>query len=185
MATNVTSNSVEFFSNILKSKEDSLEQALKRIEKYNTETIPYKASLKKPKILEPMDPDKVEEVIGLRRQIDAYRFIINGLNNSDNIINPKESMADLIAYLGIINKRRKTEEIRLFHAKERLRKKIEHIKEVKKKKPEKYGNVLDKLSNENGNSEIKNNKMKIFHYNVAVDILERSIDKKVEKISHN
>ena len=56
---------------------------------------------------------------------------------------------------------------------------------MKKKKPEKYGNVLDKLSNENGNSEIKNNKMKIFHYNVAVDILERSIDKKVEKISHN
>ncbi len=186
MATNVTYNSIDFFNNILNRKMKSYNDALNRIDHYNTITIPYKASLKKPKYLEPISADKNPEIIGLKKQIKSYRIIIyllcikiSSYNKNYSIEFNKE---DLDIATGYISKAKKQEEIRLYHAEKRLHKKIEKIKAIKEKKPKKYGDILSKLEleKENGNPEMNNCKMKIYHYNEALKVLNEELKKHKE-----
>lgn len=183
MATNVTNNSIDFFNNILNRKIKSYNDAFNRIDYYNTIIIPYKASLKKPKYLEPISIDENPEIVGLKKQINSYNIIIYLLSIKISSYTKSYSIdfnkEDLNIALGYISRAKKQEEIRLYYAEKRLYNKIEKIKAVKAKKPKKYGDILSKLEleKENGNPEMNNCKMKISHYDKALIVLNDELEK--------
>lgn len=180
MATNVTTDTIEFLSNNLKVSEQYLEDNLARIKRFNEETLPHKRetiaamNVKKAengKTLlvydrEPIDPDTAEQVIGLKKKIEAYKVVIDKLEGKDINFNTQYTTDD---YLKFFESKEKTSSIRLHHAKSRLVKKKNKLEENKKKNPKKYGS---RPEIPDINKEIINEERKLEHWRKAKSIVE-------------
>lgn len=86
MATNVTTDAVEYMEQQLRSKQIHLEKAIKRMTNYNEVKLPKKKANPKNKNWqnkEPIDIESKPEVVNLRRAIAHYELAIEAIKEKE------------------------------------------------------------------------------------------------------
>ena len=181
MATNVTTDTELFLKNQLAVTEKHLEDNLMYIKRYNEETIPAKKikieemnkkKLEKGKPLlefnyKPIDPNTAEEVVGLRKKIEAYNTAID-LVHYGSYITINKGEFTLNDYIKFFESKEKTSTIRISCAEKRLEKNRKKLAENKKKNPKKYGSRPDLPEI---NKEIINEQRKLEHWQKVLKLL--------------